>query len=134
MPMYIRTFFLRYQNQLNWLRSDCIIIAIIHQGKILPMICFYATRHNQQVYGTLDAYYERLGVVGSPFSETINYNGRSNVTISVSSSSLAYNKVLMHISFIPNEKLFFYLSEVEFFSLSYRSDATTNSFLVQGIS
>ena len=103
----------------------------IHQGKILPMIYFYATRHNQQVYDTLDAYYERLGVVGSPFSETIN--GHSNVTISVSSSSLAYSKVLMHISFIPNEK-FFYLSEVEFFSLSSRSDATTNSFLVQGIS
>lgn len=101
----------------------------IHRGKILPVIYFYATTQDQLVYNTLDTY-EKLGVVGSPFSETVN--GRANVTISVSSSSLEYRKVLMHISFIPNEK-FFYLSEVEFFSLSSRSAATTNSSLLRGI-
>ena len=102
----------------------------IHRGKILPVIYFYATKHNQLVYNTLDAY-ERLGVVGSPFSETVN--GRTNVTISVSSCSLEYSKVLMYISFIPNDK-YFYLSEVEFFSLSSRSAATTNSSSLRGIS
>ena len=101
----------------------------IHRGKILPVIYFYATRDDQLVYSTLHAY-EGLGVVGSPFSETVN--GCTNVTISVSSSSLEYRKVLMHISFIPNEK-YFYLSKVEFFSLSSRSAATTNSSLLQGI-
>ena len=101
----------------------------IHRGRILPIIYFYATRDDQPVYDTLNAY-ERLGVLGSPFSETVN--GRTNVTISISSSSLAYRKVLMHIHFIPNEK-YFYLSEVEFFTLSSKSAATTNSSFLQGI-
>ena len=97
----------------------------ILQRKILPIIYFYATRDDQLVYSTSHAF-ERLGVVGSLFSETVN--GPTNVTISVLSSSLAYSKVVMHISFIPNER-YFYLSEVEFFALSV---ATTNSSLLQG--
>ena len=101
----------------------------LHGGKILPVIYFFAIRDDQLVYDNLHAY-ETLGVVGSPFSETVN--GRTNVTITVSSSSLPYSKVLMHISFLPYEK-FFYLSEVEFFTLSSKSAATTNSSLLQGI-
>lgn len=94
----------------------------------MPVVYFYTVRDDQVEYHSFYAY-ERLGVVGSPLSETVN--GRTNVTISVSSGALAYSKVYMFIRYFPVEK-YFYLSEVEFFTLSSESAATTNSSSLQG--